>query len=50
MMALLPSGYKCEFIFKGEAMYHLRTPKDDIEFATYYHFRWEMLRKPLINP
>ncbi|QXX82263.1 MULTISPECIES: fatty acid biosynthesis protein FabY [Providencia] len=31
-------------------MYHLRTPKDEIEFATYYHFRWEMLRKPFNQP
>ncbi|MTC59456.1 fatty acid biosynthesis protein FabY [Providencia rustigianii] len=31
-------------------MYHLRTPKDDIEFAAYYQFRWEMLRKPFKQP
>lgn len=31
-------------------MYHLRTPKDELEFATYYHFRWEMLRKPFNQP
>ncbi|ATG15391.1 fatty acid biosynthesis protein FabY [Providencia alcalifaciens] len=31
-------------------MYHLRTPKDELEFAAYYQFRWSMLREPFKQP
>ncbi len=31
-------------------MYHLRVPETAEALAMYYHFRWEMLRKPLKRP
>lgn len=31
-------------------MYHLRVPETPEELEHYYHFRWEMLRKPLHQP
>ncbi len=31
-------------------MYHLRVPQTEEELDAYYHFRWEMLRKPLHQP
>ncbi len=31
-------------------MYHLRVPVTEQELKEYYHFRWEMLRKPLHQP
>ena len=31
-------------------MYHLRTPKDELEFAAYYQFRWSMMREPFKQP
>lgn len=31
-------------------MYHLHVPVTEQELKDYYHFRWEMLRKPLHQP
>ncbi len=35
---------------ESTAMYHLRVPQTEEELDAYYHFRWEMLRKPLHQP
>ena len=35
---------------ESTAMYHLRVPQTEEELEVYYHFRWEMLRKPLHQP